>query len=90
MTAWFRHAVQDNPSRIGDGYDLGGTAFSHQRAMAFVAPLAVAAVVDAANQQWLDALWTEIVRTPRQDEEYYGNTLKMLAMIVLSGNWWTP
>lgn len=90
ITAWFRQAVQDNPRRIGDGYDLGGTAFSHQRAMAFVAPLAVAAMVDASNQQWLDSLWIEIVGTPRQDEEYYGNTLKMLAMIVLSGNWWTP
>lgn len=90
MTAWFRHAAQDTPRRIGDGYDLGGEAFSHQRAMAFVAPLGVAAMVDAQNQQWLDALWAEIVRTPREDEEYYGNTLKMLAMIVLSGNWWTP
>lgn len=41
-------------------------------------------------QQWLDAPWAEIVRTPREDEEYYGNTLKMLAMIVLAGNCWTP
>jgi endo-1,4-beta-D-glucanase Y len=90
MTAWMRHATQETPRRIGDGYDLSGAALSRQRAMAFMAPLAVAAMVDAPNQEWLDALWTEIVRTPRQDEEYYGNTLKMLAMIVLSGNWWTP
>jgi len=90
MTAWIRRATQDTPTRIGDGYDLRGTAFSHERSMAFVAPLAVAAMVDSSNQQWLNALWAEIVDTPREDEEYYGNTLKMLAMIMLSGNWWRP
>jgi hypothetical protein len=89
-TAWIRRATEDIPRRIGDGYDLRGVAFSHEHAMAFLAPLTVAAMVEASNQPWLDALWTEIVSTPREDEEYYGNTLKMLAMIVLSGNWWTP
>jgi len=58
--------------------------------MAFVAPLGVGAMVDATNQSWLDALWELIVATPLSDGGYYENTLKLLAMIVMSGNWWAP
>ena len=88
--AWVRGVAGDNPARILDGYDLRGHPISAGHAMSFTALFAVAAMIDAANQHWLDALWAEIVQTPREDEEYYGNTLKLLAMIVLSGNWWPP
>lgn len=90
INAWIRRAAGNDPARILDGYDLRGRPVSTGHGMAFIAPFAVAAMVDAANEDWLDALWAEIVRTPREDEEYYGNTLKLLAMIVLSGNWWSP
>src|SRR4029077_18396448 len=48
------------------------------------------AMVDAANQGWLDAIWDLMVATPLADGGYYENTLKLLAMIVMSGNWWAP
>ena len=58
--------------------------------MAFVAPLAVGAMVEAGNQAWLNALWDLVVTTPASVDGYYENTLKLLSLIVLSGNWWAP
>src|SRR5262249_21862951 len=77
---------------IKSGYQLDGSMSpgADYLSMAFVAPLGVGAMVDAANQAWLNALWGLIVATPLADGGYYENTLKLLAMIVMSGNWWAP
>jgi len=92
ITGWFRGATGDDPGTIGAGYQLDGTPSpdSDFRSMAFVAPLGVAAMVDAAHQAWLNAVWDLVVATPLDAEAYYENTLKLLAMIVMSGNWWVP
>jgi hypothetical protein len=58
--------------------------------MAFVAPLGVGAMANAANQAWLNDIWDLVVATPVDAEGYYENTLKLLAMLVMSGNWWPP
>jgi hypothetical protein len=63
---------------------------SSDTSLAFVAPFAVSAMVGAQNQRWLNALWHYVVGTPLDASDYYGNTIKMLSMIVVSGNWWSP
>lgn len=90
INTWIRRTAQENPGRIRDGYDLGGAPLSRDTSMAFVAPFAVAAMADAENQAWLNELWRFIVDSPVSESDYYGNTIKMLAMIVISGNWWAP
>ncbi len=40
------------------------------------------------NQPWLNALWDLIAAAPVK--EYYGDSIKLFAMIVASGNWWSP
>jgi hypothetical protein len=40
------------------------------------------------NQQWLNDIWDAIVSVPFAKGDYYGNSLKMLSIIVMSGNWW--
>jgi hypothetical protein len=90
INAWVRRETGERPSRIRDGYDLRGTPVSREISMAFVTPFAVSAMVGAENQRWLNALWRFAVDTPVTASDYYGNTIKMLAMIVISGNWWTP
>ena len=42
------------------------------------------------NQAWLNDVWDLVVGTPLDAEGYYENTLKLLAMIAMSGNWWAP
>ncbi len=92
MTAWFRSATGDDPAVIRAGYQLDGSLSpgANYRSMAFVAPLGVAAMADATNQAWLNSIWDLVVSTPIDAEAYYENTLKLLTMIVMSGNWWPP
>jgi hypothetical protein len=92
ITSWFRSATGDDPEAITSGYHLDGTpvAGTDYRSMAFVAPLGVAATTGASHQAWLDDLWDLVAGTPVEAEGYYENTLKLLSMIVMSGNWWAP
>jgi endo-1,4-beta-D-glucanase Y len=77
-----------DPSKLRGGYHLSGEAMVDYETMAFTAPLTVGAMTDPKGQPWLDALWQHMLAHPT--ERYYEDTLKMLSMIVVSGNWWTP
>ncbi|MBI5506740.1 MAG: hypothetical protein HY899_18275 [Deltaproteobacteria bacterium] len=92
INAWIRASTGDDPSAIGAGYQLSGavTPGTDYLSMAFVAPLGVGAMVDAANQSWLNGVWDLVASTPIDAEGYYENTLKALAMITMSRNWWAP
>ncbi|MCF8482247.1 MAG: hypothetical protein K9H25_17620 [Rhodospirillum sp.] len=91
LITWIRTETGDDPARINAGYRLSGPPMADQGEgqMAFVAPLAVAAMVDPAHQGWLNALWVEITKRGLAEEDYYGNTLKLLCLIVLTGHWKT-
>ena len=59
--------------------------------LAFLAPFGVAAMIEPSsgtNQPWLNALWDEIVA--RNPQGYYGDSIKMLVLVTMSGNWWLP
>ena len=47
-------------------------------------------MVNATNQVWLNKLWTNVVNQSVSSGQYYDNTIKMICLIVMSGNWWTP
>ena len=47
-------------------------------------------MVDQKNQQWLNAVWDYLVHFKLKDYDYYDNSIKMLDMIALSGNYWQP
>jgi endo-1,4-beta-D-glucanase Y len=91
MTSWVRTQTGDRPARIRDGYRLNGRATGSNAEMAFVAPFGVAAMVEpdgGTNQPWLNALWDEIAA--READDYFGDSIKLLAMILMSGNSWSP
>jgi hypothetical protein len=92
MNTWVRRATGERPDRIQSGYSLAGVRLNGAGTgeMAFVAPFAVAAMVDARNQAWLDALWPAITTPAITTQGYFGNTVRMLSMIVVSGNAWAP
>jgi hypothetical protein len=90
INTWIRTETRDNPRQIGDGYDLNGNVVSDGNVMAFVGPLGVSAMVEASNQKWLNAIWDLVVSRSIEEEDYYGNSLKLLCLIVMSGNWWKP
>jgi endo-1,4-beta-D-glucanase Y len=89
MTSWIKAQTGGNPREIKAGYRLNGQSIGNDYVdMAFVAPFGVAAMVDRAHQAWLNTLWDVIVAD--QGGGYYGDTIKVLSMIVMSGNWWAP
>jgi len=58
--------------------------------MCFVAPFAVAAMADQRDQAWLDALCASMIKPSADDGDYFDGTIKMLCLLVVSGNWWSP
>ncbi len=70
-----------------DGRDLPGNDYSD---LAFLAPATVGAMLEPEHPEWLAALWDEIVDFPLDEADYYGNTLKALALLAASGNAWRP
>jgi len=92
LNSWIRTKTSNTPSAIGAGYKLNGDAISgtDYTSQAFMAPFGAGAVVNATNQAWLNAVWDEVTGTPLGAEGYYENTVKLLSMIVMSGNWWAP
>jgi endo-1,4-beta-D-glucanase Y len=88
LNAWIRRTTHDDPSEINAGYTLDGRRLDRDSSAAFVGPLAVAAMADPDGQQWLDALWKNLLGRNMADEGYYGNSVKLMTLIVLSGNWW--
>jgi endo-1,4-beta-D-glucanase Y len=90
INSWLRTKTGDNPLKIRAGYQLNGNNIrgNNYFELAFVAPLGVAAMVAENNQQWLNDIWDAIVSVPFAKGDYYGNSLKMLSIIVMSGNWW--
>ncbi|MEU8661196.1 glycosyl hydrolase family 8 [Actinoplanes philippinensis] len=90
MTAWFRSVTGDDPGRIGSGYALSGARYDTDSDNAFWAPLAVSAMTDPAAQPWLDALWERLAASRVDPGHYFGDTLQLQVMIIVSGNYPRP
>lgn len=73
INAWIRAKTANDPEAITSGWKLDGTDTpgTNYRSMAFVAPFGVGAMVDAANQAWLNDVWDLVVATPVGAEGYY-------------------
>jgi hypothetical protein len=56
--------------------------------MAFAGPLIASAVAYAANQDFLNKGWTYLA-TYKQNE-YYGDSISLMTLLLLRGNWWAP
>lgn len=88
LNAFARRISEGDPTKLRGGYHLDGTPMVEYETMAFTGPFAVGAMTDPSGQEWLDRLWEHSVS--REPENYYEDTLRMLSLIVVSGNWWAP
>ena len=93
INAWIIGKTGGDPTKIATTYRLDGTVPPGESTQsgAFMAMFAASAVAGsgsaATDQKWMDDLWTQLTATPAADEDYFGNTLKLLAMIELAGVW---
>jgi endoglucanase len=102
INKWIISKTNNDCNKIAEGYHLDGNPIKGTEdypAMCFVCPFAVSAMVDTANQNWLNRLYRYITAfnidpgQPEEDKErfdYYNNTIKMFTLIILSGNYWQP
>jgi endo-1,4-beta-D-glucanase Y len=88
LVAWARGKFNENPSTMTAVFALNGTSMGNGRDSAFTSPMVAGSIGAAANQKWLDAGWTYMKGASKTD--YYGGSLTLMSMIVVSGNWWIP
>ena len=91
INAWIRRATGGDPSRIASTYRLNGSVPQDAQSnggpgwISMFAAGAIAGSGDSnADQAWMDALWAAMVAIPIEEGDYFGNTLKLLAMIDLA------
>jgi endo-1,4-beta-D-glucanase Y len=92
INTWIKTKTSNTPANIKSGYSLGGDvlAGSNYNDLSFQAPFGVSAMISSVNQTWLNNLWNYYQTVPVGRDGYYGNSIKMLSMIIISGNWWAP
>ena len=93
INSWIKTKTGSIPANIKSGYDLDlGTVLpgSNYNDLSFQAPFAVSAMIDNTNQVWLNSLWNYMKTVSINRDGYYGNTIKLLSLIVISRNWWAP
>ena len=88
---WIKETTSYKPDNISAGYTLAGNDIKGRyfEAMSFIASFAVAAMIDNKNQEWLNKLWDYIESFNINQYDYYDNSIKMISLILLSGNYWS-
>lgn len=87
MLNFFVSASGSDPYGIAAGYKLNGDPIGNYFTSFFVAPIAVAAMLDSSRQAFLNALYNSIYR---RQGGYYEDSVNLLSLLVLTGNFWDP
>lgn len=89
IATWSAATFGGNPEAIRAGYTLDGDPLpgSDYFTTFFVAPFGVAAMSLLDGQDWLNALY-DAVRD--QSEDYYEDSVTLLCLLVMTGNFWDP
>lgn len=92
VNKWIRETTGNTPDNISAGYTLAGDDLRNRNfeALCFISSFAIASMVDSKNQLWLNNLYDYIINFKLKDFDYYDNSIKMLNLVILSHNYWTP
>lgn len=89
ISRWIQTSAQNDPAKIRAGYDLNGTPLPNSDYFTtfFVAPMGVAAMSDPAQQGWLNIIYDSVYDT---HQDYYEDSVTLLCLMVMTGNFWSP
>jgi len=92
ISDWIQRRTSKNPDKMWAGYNLDGSPIrGHDYTVpAFLCPFAIGSMLDKKNQQWVNDCWDYINDFEFKDYLYFDNTLQMLSMLLLTGNYWLP
>lgn len=91
LNSWIKNTTFFNPNNIKSGYyivnDYPGKPFGFSNDLSFIAPFLVSSIIEDGNSDWTISLWKTIMSKPITKCTFYENTLKLFAMIIVTGNW---
>ena len=88
VASWVIESSKNDPSNITAVYTLEGIPLlPWRKSSAFTSPLLVACMTDTANQEYINKGW-EVIKDYHL--RYFSDSINLLCMLVLSGNWWAP
>ena len=91
LNNWIKKETSSNPENIKSGYyianDYPGKSFGYANNLSFIAPFLVSSLIEKGNDDWTISLWNTLINKPITKCTFYENTLKLMAMIVATGNW---
>lgn len=89
ISHWIEVSAEGDPMKIRAGYELNGEPLpdSDYFTTFFVAPMGVAAMNDPAQQEWLNKIYDSVYAT---HNDYYEDSVTLLCLLVMSGNFWSP
>ncbi len=89
ISRWIEASANGNPNNIRAGYELDSTPLpdSEYFTTFFVAPMGVAAMNDPAQQEWLNAIYDSVYDA---QQDYYEDSVNLLCLLLMTGNFWTP
>ena len=89
ISHWIEASTNGAPLNIRAGYQLNGEPLPNSDYFTtfFVAPMGVAAMSDPAQQAWLNAIYDSVYNN---HIDYYEDSVDLLCLLVMSGNFWSP
>jgi endo-1,4-beta-D-glucanase Y len=90
LDKWLYNSTGGNVNKVFAGYSLDGEKLNSWSDNSFTAPFTAGAMLDTSNQDWLNKLYSKMLQGSTANGGYYDNTLRLLSMITISGNFWVP
>lgn len=92
ISNWLAGRAANDPNKIYSGYELNGYTITGKdyTSPVFIGPFAVGAMCDAKFQSFLNKMYDYLNDYDQKWHGYFENTVALLSMIVLTGNYWTP
>jgi endo-1,4-beta-D-glucanase Y len=89
LSLWAAAEAAGDPANLRAGYDLAGNVLpgSDYFTTFFAAPFGIAAMNTPGQQEWLNAVYDAVYG---RHENYYEDTVNLLCLLVMSGNFWSP
>jgi len=86
-------STKGNVANMHSGYYLNGKPLpeTDYQDECFLAPFTIAATSNAKYQTWLNTCYASLTsQGVAKNHGYYNNTIKMLVMLAVAGDYWTP
>jgi endo-1,4-beta-D-glucanase Y len=93
LLSWIDKKTDGDLSKMDNGYSLDGIADWPVDEWgtwgAYSAPMMVAAAIDPKFKKMLNSGWKHNSKFSTE-VGYYGNSIRLLSLLAVSGNWWNP